>query len=98
MFTQAQKKSLELLKEFIQNTPAEQIKALKVKHSSSDIQGPTFAEYLHQLNSSAFIKLNKSAYSDVVKPSAEPPNKFKITTFNQDPTYCGVLFLHTFVK
>ena len=85
-----QLKSIELLNEFIAKTPAEEIKSLVSKHANSEIEGPTFYEYLHLLSNCDF--LNYKNYS----PFADPPNKIKIKSINNNPTFCGVSFLITF--
>lgn len=46
------KKSLELVEQFIKETPPEELEALKEKYRKMKIKGPTFAEYLAKFHKS----------------------------------------------
>lgn len=97
MFTKEQQLSLELLKKLINSTPPEEIKAVIQKHSMSSIEGPTFAEYMHQLNNADFLKIGKPISNFTLEAFSSPPDMLNIITSLQDPTFVGFFFsLHLF--
>jgi hypothetical protein len=104
---QEQINSLEILSKFINDTSKEDLNALIKQYSN--IGGPTYEEYLNDLQESCFVyhlqedglkffrthryKLNCES---TLLPQNNPPEKINIEINN--PTFSGVSFLHTFVS
>ena len=104
MLSSIQKKSLELIKQYVKDTPQHEVQTLINKYANLNIEGPTFAEYLSELSNSNFINYsanstNTANSTNIDRPVCftAPPDKIKITSIIADPTFCGVSFFNTFV-
>lgn len=100
MLSSKQKKSLELLDKFIENTSTQEINSLVEKYSSLGIKGPTFEQYLSELSNYHFF-VYKDENGSICEPFwlSEPPEKIIVNNIIKDyPANCGVYFLYTFAK
>jgi hypothetical protein len=95
--TQIQRKSLEMLRQFVNETPKEYVSELLAKYQAKNPEGLTYAQYLRQLEyqlsietlfSSNHTSFNQlaiySVFDDGVEVSTLPPPKPHIITNQKD--------------